>query len=281
MGGGDCLPANRSTPTTPGLIRATKPTQKGVNLGMTQLSFDGHPDPTQEPILCAVTSRAAAEFITPLEWLGDVAPIKYAFGAWFGYHLGGCVAFSHPPSPEAAKGVAGDEFTQVTLWLSRGAEAHWAPKMTASRLIGYALRQLAAMGWRIVLAYADPRAGEIGTVYQASNFLYTGLTAKRGDVAVVGETHAFDYTSRSLPKRWKNLASVAALTGKPTHRLPRPRKHRYVYIMGPRSERRAIRAALRYDVRDYPKRRTQDGHTSEGIQIPSQRIEGDGWEVLI
>ena len=32
-------------------------------------------------------------------------------------------------------------------------------------------------GWRIFYAYADPTAGEIGTVYQACNWLYLGIGA--------------------------------------------------------------------------------------------------------
>jgi hypothetical protein len=50
---------------------------------------------------------------------------------------------------------------------------HWAHPHAASRLIAHAVKFAAAdFGWRVFLAYADMAAGEVGTVYQACNWLY-------------------------------------------------------------------------------------------------------------
>jgi len=104
-----------------------------------QFAFDGPPDTAAKPCFGLVSKRQAAEFIRKYEWLGDVAPIFRAFGAFWGMHLGGCVCFSYPPSKEAAKGVCGDEYTSSVMWLSRGAETPWAPRYTASQVVSYGL----------------------------------------------------------------------------------------------------------------------------------------------
>src|SRR3954463_9330197 len=58
--------------------------------------------------------------------------------------------------------------------LARGACVHWAPPHTNSKLVSGSLRALRAADpmARIVIAYADTDAGEIGTIYQACNWTY-------------------------------------------------------------------------------------------------------------
>ena len=65
---------------------------------------------------------------------------------------------------------------------------HWAPAHAASYLINRACKQLSSGPWKtekgvvrppayIVIAYSDVEAGEVGTVFQASNWSYCGPSA--------------------------------------------------------------------------------------------------------
>ena len=86
-----------------------------------------------------------------------------------------------------------------------------------------------------VVSYADTAWTHVGYVYQATNWLYTGLTKARTDIYAEGG-HSRHY----------NVGE--------TRRQPRSAKHRYVYLVGDRKTKRLMRSQLRYAVLDkYPK----------------------------
>jgi len=94
----------------------------------------------------------------------------------------------------------------------------------------------------IVVSYADTDQRHLGIVYQATNWLYTGLSARRTDLVVDGvQLH-----TRTLAPRRESF-------GDKIRAVPRTRKHRYIQLIGNRKEKRAMREALLYQVVPYPK----------------------------
>lgn len=88
-----------------------------------------------------------------------------------------------------------------------------------------------------VVSYADTAWTHVGYVYQACNFLYTGLSAYRTDAFQPNGLHPRTYEK-----------------GIPEIRQSRSRKHRYVYLVGDKRQRRKMLAQLKYKVQDkYPK----------------------------
>ena len=112
-------------------------------------------------------------------------------------------------------------------------------------------------GWKIFYAYADPKAGEIGTVYQAANWVYLGVGVGRGGDK--GHWRFFDkrkghWRSDRMLSRCK--LKVAALRAHPEWIAEwTPDKGRYVWFEGDRREKRALKRALKYAPQAYPKRR--------------------------
>ena len=91
----------------------------------------------------------------------------------------GVVAFARGPAPESHD-LCGPEHRHLAVCLARGACVHWAHPHAASFLISRACKLAHRNhGWKIFFAYADPRAGEIGAVYQACNWLYLGVGVGR------------------------------------------------------------------------------------------------------
>jgi hypothetical protein len=63
--------------------------------------------------------------------------------------------------------------TLARLWLSDA-----LPTNSESRVLGIVLRDLRrTTNWRLLLSYADPAAGHVGTIYQATGWIYLGQTA--------------------------------------------------------------------------------------------------------
>ena len=99
-------------------------------------------------------------------------------------------------------------------------------------------------------------AGEIGTVYQAANWLYLGVGVGRSDK---GRWRFFDrrkghWRSDRMLRRRK--LKVAELRAHPDWIAEwTPDKGRYVWFEGDKREKRALRQALKYPPQAYPKRR--------------------------
>ena len=108
------------------------------------------------------------EFIKRYEWLGTIGfGVKYCFTARYNGLLGGVVLISEPNAYEF------DMKTECLI--QRGACASWTPKNLGSSLVMFSCRWCVVNTQkRIFVAYSDPEAGEIGTIYQACNFDYLG-----------------------------------------------------------------------------------------------------------
>jgi hypothetical protein len=207
---------------------------------------------------------AAKPVIMRYEWLRSMGTASACYGllsersrhdewSFEGHEILGVVCFGRGPGAFGAD-VCGDEHRDKAVCLERGACVHWAPKNAASFLIRHAV-QAAHMdlGWKIYYSYADEEAGEIGTVYQASNWHYIGKGP--GCVNEAGDRYRTPagaiVRSRALNDARLSKAD-AILAGWEVQRAER--KHKYVWFEGSRAERRALLKACRYPFLPYPKR---------------------------
>lgn len=132
--------------------------------------------------------------------------------------------------------------TLARLWL-----CDELPANSESRVLGVVLRHLVHGGrYKLALSYADPAAGHVGTIYQASGWTYLGTTEPEryfelDGVRIHPRTASQRFGSNSIAHlRRTGLAIVA-------HKSPP--KHRYAYVLDP-----AWRWRLRGVAKLYPKR---------------------------
>lgn len=203
----------------------------------------------------AISREEAEAIILRYEWLGTLGRAVATYGLRGpGGELLGTAVFGWPSAVES-RDICGKENRELAICLERGACVHFAPPNAASFLISHALKLAAKdRGWRIFYAYADPEAGEIGTVYQATNWLYIGQGVGRTPGRLREDWRLPDGTelsSRSLRHKKMKRADALALGWKPVYKHP---KHKYVKFEGSKTERAALARALRYPPRPYPKR---------------------------
>lgn len=203
-----------------------------------------------------ISEAEARPIIRAYEWLGTLGLPEVCAGLRDPTgELVGVALFGHTGSPEA-RNICGPEVD--ALCLTRGACTHWAHPHAASYLIPRACRLATEVtGTRVFYAYADPQAGEIGTVYQACNWLYIGQgIGRRSNSGTARYEKIADpsgrlYSARSLRHLGLTLREAKELGWRPVKVLP---KHKYVHFVGNRSEVKTLRAALRFPVLPYPKR---------------------------
>jgi len=153
------------------------------------------------------------EFIERYEWLGKMPVwVTHRFGAYIRTPetLVGATVMG---TPYRFSNLLGEEYKDVEKLIARGATISYAPKNLGSWITMKSIRWMVKnTEFRIFTAYADPMAGELGTIYQACNFYYLGQTYGGGYVYVekgTGKQVSSSYFSqRSVVKKASVLAGV-------------------------------------------------------------------------
>lgn len=187
----------------------------------------------------------AMEVVVREHYLHRKAPCSIAFGLFLGEQLKGVVCYGTPSSAPLRSGIAGPKFALNVIELTRLWVCDSVPKNGESYLIG---RTVGKAGKEIVVSYAEIQQGHVGIVYQATNWIYTGLSAKRTNWTIDGmtkhcQTLADKYTAEEIRKEFGGRFSLQE----------RPRKHRYIFINAKGKRRAEILASLRYRPEPYPK----------------------------
>jgi hypothetical protein len=202
-----------------------------------------------------INHETAARMVETYHYAHRVPSIVVAVGMYVDGTLAGCLSFGMLASPNAQKAALGPRYADKTLELNRLFVHSWAGRNSESWLISRALKYLRAARpeCAIVISYADIGEKHIGYVYQASNWTYTGLSIPGGngnemfvDGIRMTTKNAFDrFGSQGI----KELEAQGHTVIKPKGTY----KHRYVYFLGSKRQRKALRKALRWPVLPYPK----------------------------
>ena len=194
-----------------------------------------------------VSYTEAMRVVVERHYLHRKAPCSVAFGLFDpDGEMKGVICYGTPSSAPLRSGIAGPENALNVIELTRLWVDDSVPKNGESYLIGNTLR---LSGKEIVVSFAEIEQGHVGTVYQATNWLYTGLSAKRSDWHVEGiEKHGQTWAdSRTVKEMREEFGERFSLK-------PRPRKHRYVFLNADRRRKRELLASLRYALEPYPKK---------------------------
>lgn len=190
-------------------------------------------------------------FILDIHYAGRFPSISYSFGLFEDNILVGVVTYGTPSSATLRRGVAGDDYISCVLELNRLCLLN-NKRNEASILISRSLKLLPKE--KIIISFADCSQGHIGYVYQACNFTYHGLSAKRTDWALHSKPHLHGQTIGDEFRGQKNrVRLMKEKYGDDFYLKPRPRKHRYIYLTGSKKWKRKVRELIKYKQEDYPK----------------------------
>jgi len=197
----------------------------------------------------------AKPIIEEHEWIGTMPlpkSCRFMFGVYFENILGGVTVFVEP-STRQFNAMNPRQVVQ----LNRGACVWWTPTNTASWLITKSCDYMKDEGIKAVIAYCTPEAGEIGTIYQACNFLYVGETIK--SKAYFLDNHWVSARTMGDKTKWakdKHPMWVKAFQDIPV-RDQKP-KHRYIKLIGNKNENRKFFKDYKYVAKPYPRRESSE-----------------------
>jgi hypothetical protein len=210
--------------------------------------------------LVQISKPVAEDFMQVFEHLGNIGLGVWHWGLRFDGRLVGVVSYGTTCfSPK--QGWLGHIAFKAgcgIVQLCRGASRTWSPKNTASRLISLANREMYQLkGPTMIVAYANQELKEIGTIYQACNAIYTGLTNPKGQANYI--INGRRLTGWQVRKLYGTRDRSKLLSIDPKHYvLPLARKHRYLMLAAPPQKRRLLRKLLTPYSLPYPKRNEKD-----------------------
>lgn len=198
-----------------------------------------------------IPNKDTYPFLLEIHYAKRIPSISYAYGLFIDEELEGVVTYGTPPSSTLRSGLAGKENKSLVLELNRLCLKN-NEKNHASILVSKSLKLLPKP--KIVISFADTSQGHIGYIYQATNFTYHGLSAKRTDWKIKGKEYLHGHTVADEFRGLKNRAKLMREKyGDAFYLAPRPRKHRYVFIVGSKKEKKELFKSIRYKQEPYPK----------------------------
>ena len=172
------------------------------------------------------------DLILNVHYAKRMPSISYAYGLFEGDDMVGIVSYGSPASPSLCKGVMGEEHKNKVIELNRLVLRN-NKKNEASYLVANSLKLLPKP--KCVVSYADTKEGHTGYIYQACNFMFTGTSKPRTDMAGKEGNHSRHHG------------------GDKTKRVDRSAKHRYITFTGNKKEKKCMKKILNYPIQDYPK----------------------------
>lgn len=220
--------------------------QSLFNDSMCQCFFENE-SPKRLFFIRQVSYQTAMKIVIENHYLHRKAPCSVAYGLFCNscQNIAGVIVYGTPSSSSLRVGICGEDESFNVIELTRLWVIDGTPKNTESYFIG---NTLPLINKEIIVSYAEINQGHIGVVYQASNWIYTGLSAKRTNWSIEGinkhsQTIADKYTSEEIKRIYGNRFKL----------VDRPRKHRYIYFNASKKRKKELLQKLKYKIQPYPK----------------------------
>lgn len=206
--------------------------------------------PVSSLLVGPVDNTEARQFVIEHHYSRGIHNGPMCYGLYHDFELVGVCAFATPCSENVRRSFWGPEHVDAVTELHRLVLLDEVPKNAESYFIVRALRALKADRPHIcgVVSFADESQGHVGTIYQATNAIYTGASSPA--------TFYLDSDGRLRHPRQNGRNITPALAAErgwtPVRRAA---KHRYVFLLPDnRTHLKALRRDLRLSPKPYPKR---------------------------
>lgn len=195
-----------------------------------------------------------------------IPPIEYAFGLFdINNTLHGVITYGTPVS-STLRNLWNNEFKLIELnrlVINEGLE-----KNVLSFLVGQSFNFLPKP--LVLVSYADSSQNHHGYIYQATNWIYTGLSIPFKDYYVKGMEHLHNGTIMDMSRGKENRVQwLKEKFGDDLIMIERARKHRYFMFLGNKKEVKKINEMLPYKKETYPKgdNKRYDASYTPNVQI--------------
>jgi len=175
-----------------------------------------------------------------------IPQIIHCFGLYNSKNvLSGVISYAQPSSRTLMTGAFSGKYIDSFLELNRLVINENLPKNTASFFIAKTFNLLPKPC--PLVSYSDINQGHNGYIYQATNWTYTGITAKHIEWRIKNSNLANQTVTKLFEiNKIKN-------DNQNFYKVERSRKHRYFQFLGTKKQKQEMKSNLSYDILPYPK----------------------------
>mgnify|MGYP003118407862 FL=1 len=201
-----------------------------------------------------LSTHEYVEWFKKKHYAKRIPSVSYAYGLYKDKFLIGICSYGRPVAHQLVKYAFQGHFQDNFLELNRLVVNDGLEKNVLSFFVSQTLKQLPIPN--VIVSYADTSLNHHGYIYQACNFIYTGLSFKKNDYKVKGleHLHAASLIDRvGRDNRGDKVGKLKEMYGDRLYLKERPRKHRYFYFLGTRTHKKSMKDLLIYPQEPYPK----------------------------
>ena len=170
----------------------------------------------------------------------------------------GVAVYGYPVGRRAPKSISPELKEEEVLELTRLFIFDDYGKNTESVVLSKTFNWLKenASDIKALISYSDPEQGHMGIIYQATNWIYQGNSIRHmGNYAIALEEGGDFMHSRNVTARFgsHNVEHLKKKIGHTFWRKEEPEKHRYVYLLCSKKEKKQIMNTLIHKPKPYPK----------------------------
>tara|TARA_R110000796_G_C14388344_1_gene416122 strand:- start:78 stop:713 length:636 start_codon:yes stop_codon:yes gene_type:complete len=183
----------------------------------------------------SIKKELCKEWLLYKHYAKRIPSISYSFGLFDDKILQGVLTVGKPASNSLCVGVCGKHNSKFVYELNRLCINDGLKKNVLSYFVSQSLKMLNNI---ILVSYADKAQNHNGYIYQATNWIYTGSTKERTDIGSNNNKHSRHYDKSIDYKKNRKFRSS---------------KHRYIYFIASKKQRKKWLTELNYKTHKYPK----------------------------
>ena len=197
----------------------------------------------------SIKKELCKEWLLYKHYAKRIPSISYAFGLFDSKMMQGILTVGKPASNALCIGVCGKHNSKYVYELNRLCVNDGLKKNVLSYFVSQSLKMLNNI---ILVSYADTSQNHNGYIYQATNWIYTGLSAKR--------TERYDINNPN--RHSKSVTDSKNVKYQELAVRDRPQKHRYIFFIGSKKQKKQWLKELNYKIQAYPKGENTNYDTS-------------------
>jgi hypothetical protein len=198
----------------------------------------------------SIDTYLTKEWILHKHYAKRIPPIEFAFGLFNSNNIMiGVITFG-TPATNSLRGLW--DFKYKLYELNRLVINDNAEKNSLSFFVSQSLKLMPKPC--VIVSYADTSQNHHGYIYQATNWIYSGLSSPHKDYYVKGLEHLHNSTLMDMSRGQENrIEWLRNKFGDNLVETQRSRKHRYFYFIGNKNQKKDMLFMIPYKIEPYPK----------------------------
>jgi len=249
-----------------------------------------------------ISKNVARDFIERYHYTHKFSSTRYALGVFYtddaehaffagaNEKLIGCMTYGHPVSNRTVDSIVDglelDEVLELTRLVCLDGYGKNLESFVISKSFEWMKKHDPKV--KVLVSYADPEQAHTGGIYRATNWLYQGCGYSKlmPDFSIrINEDDLWTH-SRTVGARWgnKSVDNLAKTIGQTFYRKEETAKHRYIYFLCGKKERKRMIKELKIPVFGYSEIKPytqliQKVHVKDGQVERIEILQGvdNGW----